>query len=147
MNKCFFIGNITRDIEMRFSQSGMALASLSLAINERRKDKEGNPKDKAIFLDMTAFGKTAEAMAQYLKKGSKIAVEASADRQEWDDKQTGQKRSKICFLVNSFEFCDSKGKEQGGPEGEFKIKRKTEAPQDDAEAKPVDPDADADLPF
>ena len=140
MNKVILIGNLTRDPEVRYSPKGVAIAQIGFALNETRTDEQGNKKQKSMFIDLVAFGKRAETMAQYLRKGAKIAVEGKLDQQTWDDKQTGQKRTKIQIIVDNFDFCDSK-------QGQDR-QRAAEAPQPDpVEDKPATTGDDEDLPF
>jgi len=108
MNKVTISGNITRDIESKFTQSGMAIASFGVAVNERRKKGE-EWVDTVHFIDVTAFGKKAEAIAQYMQKGSKILIDGKLDFQQWE--KDGQKRSKLAVILNEFEFMG--GKQEG----------------------------------
>ena len=102
VNKVFLMGNLTRDPEMRALPSGMSVASFSLAVNEKYKDRDGNWVERANFIDCEIFGNRAEAFAKYLGKGSPVFVEGKLRFEQWE--KDGQKRSKIKVVVDNFEF-------------------------------------------
>jgi len=105
VNNVTIAGNITRDIEMKFTPGGMGIASFGVAINRKFKDKAtGDMREDVTFVDCDAFGKTAEAMHKYLTKGSPIYIEGRLKLDSWEDKQTGQKRSKLKVVVDNFQF-------------------------------------------
>lgn len=113
LNKVFLTGNLTRDPEMKYMSSGTALADLSLAVNRRWFDRNaGEKKEETLFIDVTAWDKTAEFCKNYLHKGSGIFVEGRLKQDKWEDKQSGQARSKITVVAERIQFADSKG--QGG---------------------------------
>ena len=115
LNKCLFIGNTTREIELRYLPSGSAVAKTGLAVNEQWKDKTtGETKSETMFIDIVIFGKSAEIANQYIAKGKKILVEGKLKLEQWQD-QSGQKRSKHILSVESFQFLDSKAKEGNEP--------------------------------
>ena len=105
MNHFVGIGRLTRDPEVRYTQSGKACAKFTLAI-DRRKGGEGNP--QADFISCVAWEKTAEVISQYCTKGKKIAVEGRIQTRSYDAND-GTKRYVTEVVVNSMEFCDSKG--------------------------------------
>ena len=110
LNKVFLMGNLTRDIEMRYTPSGLAIGKFGMAINRRYRDTKTNElRDEVTFVDVEAFGKTAETMHQYLTKGKPVFVEGRLKYDQWDDKQTGQKRSKIMVVVDRFQFLGPAG--------------------------------------
>jgi len=113
-NKVILAGNLTRDPELRYTPKGLAIAKLGLAINRTWKNEAGETKEEATFVDVDAFGRTAEVIGQYLKKGRPILVEGRLRLDTWDDKQTGQKRSKLGVVLENFQFMDS-GKGDGAP--------------------------------
>ena len=113
LNKVLLTGNLTRDPELRFSPSGKAVCNLSVASNRRWKDDSGAEKEEVTFVDVTAFGRTGEVIAQHFRKGSPIFVEGRLKLDQWDDKTTGQKRSKMGVILESFEFMGGK-REEGG---------------------------------
>ena len=111
------MGNLTRDPEVRYTSSGTAIAKLGIAINRYWSNKDGQKQEETTFVDVDAFGKQAETIGQYLKKGRPIMVEGRLKLDQWDDKQTGQKRSKLGVVLDRFEFIDSRG--EGGGGGDF----------------------------
>ncbi len=113
LNKVFLMGNLTRDPELRYTPSGFAIASFGLAVNTSMgKDEAGNPKTETLFVDLVAFGKTAETIAEYLKKGAPIFVEGRLRYRSWED-SNGNRRSKHEVLVNNFQFLSSKERTSG----------------------------------
>ena len=107
MNTVQILGTMTRDTEIRYSQSGTAIASFGIAYNEKRKDASGQYQDVTHFFDVTAFGRSAENINQYFKKGSRILIQGSLDFQSWTA-QDGSKRSKVGIKLNQFDFIDRK---------------------------------------
>jgi single-strand DNA-binding protein len=116
-NKVILMGNLTRDPELRYTPKGMAIAKIGLAINRTWKNEAGESKEEVTFVDVDAFGRTAENIGQYFKKGRPIFIEGRLKLDQWDDKQTGQKRSKLGVILENFQFMDSKGGGAGGGEG------------------------------
>lgn len=115
-NKVILAGNLTRDPELRYTPKGTAIAKIGLAINRKWRSESGEMKEETTFVDVDAFGKTAETIGQYLKKGRPILIEGRLRYETWDDKQTGQKRSKLGVIMDSFQFMDS-GNRGGDNEG------------------------------
>jgi len=109
MNVVHIYGNLTRDVEMRFTPSETAVGAFGIALNERWTDSNGEKKEKVVFVDVTAFGKQAELLGQYFKKGSPLLMTGKLRLDEWTDKQTGQKRTKLGVVLESFEFTGRKG--------------------------------------
>ena len=107
-NKVILVGNLTRDVEMRYSQSGLGIAKIGLATNRKYKTQQGEQKEEVCFVDLSMFGRTAEIANQYLKKGSKVLVEGRLVLEQWTD-QSGQKRSKHSVTVENMQMLDSKG--------------------------------------
>lgn len=103
-NKVIIAGNLSRDIELRHLPNGTAVTDVSLAINSQWKGKDGEKHEDVTFVDCTLWGKTAELAADYLKKGSSVLFEGSLKQESWEDKQTGQKRSKLKVNVESMQF-------------------------------------------
>ncbi len=115
-NKVILAGNLTRDPELRYTPKGTAIAKIGLAINRKWKSETGEMKEETTFVDVDAFGKTAETIGQYLKKGRPILVEGRLRYQTWDDKQSGQKKSKLAVVMENFQFMDSGGgRGEGAP--------------------------------
>ncbi len=114
-NRVILAGNLTRDPEMRYLPKGTATARFGLAVGRKWKDESGALREETMFIDVDAFGKQAETIGQYLKKGRPILVEGRLKLDTWDDKQTQQKRSKHSIVLDSFNFLDGgQGREGGG---------------------------------
>lgn len=114
INKVMITGNLTRDPELRTTQSGTSTLRLGVAVNDRRRNPQtGNWEDVPNFVDCTVFGNRAEALSRILTKGMKVAIEGRLRYSSWDDRQTGQKRSKLEVVVDELEFMSSRGG-QGG---------------------------------
>ncbi len=109
-NKVILVGNLTRDIELRYSQGGMAIANAAIATS-RKFTVNGEKKEEVCFVDITFFARSAEIANQYLRKGSKILVEGRLNFDQWVD-QNGQKRSKHSVVVETMQMLDSKGDSQ-----------------------------------
>lgn len=114
-NKVILVGNLTRDIELRYSQGGMGIASTAIATS-RKFTSNGEKKEEICFVDITFFARSAEIANQYLRKGSKILVEGRLSFDQWVD-QNGQKRSKHSVVVETMQMLDSKGDNQGSSQG------------------------------
>ena len=132
-NKVILIGNLTRDPEVKTLPKGTAVCNISMAVNRRWKNEAGDDKEDVYFADCKAFGKQAETIGQWVKKGHPLMIEGRLTREEWDDKKTGEKKSATRIMIESFQFL--KGREEGA------------APVAKPAAAPK-PDLDADdLPF
>ena len=118
-NKVVLVGNLTRDIELRYSQSGMAIAKTAIATS-RKFTSNGEKKEEVMFIDLTFFGRSGEVANQYLRKGSKILVEGRIQFDQWVD-QNGGKRSKHSIAVETMQMLDSKGDNQnsGGAQSDY----------------------------
>lgn len=115
-NRVFLMGNLTRDPELRHTQSNMAVATIGLAVNRRWRDQSGEQKEETTFVDCEAWGKTAETMCSYLAKGRPVFIEGRLRLDTWQDKTSGENRSKLKVVVENFQFVDSKAG-SGGPGG------------------------------
>ncbi len=113
-NKVILAGNLTRDPELRYTPKGTAVARLGLAVNRTWRTESGEKKEEATFVDIDAFGQQAEVICQYLKKGRSLLVEGRLKYDQWDDKQTGQKRSRLLVVLESFSFLDSPSRNAEG---------------------------------
>lgn len=103
VNVVLLAGRLTRDVQMKYLANQTAVSEFSIAVNEKRKDKE-----RAHFIDLIAFGKNAELLNQHFGKGKEIFVTGRLDYQAWDDRKTGAKRSKLGVVLESFEFVGPK---------------------------------------
>src|SRR5436190_5150938 len=106
-NKVILAGNLTRDPELRYTPKGTAIAKIGLAINRTWKNEAGETKEEVTFVDIDAFGRQAETIGQYFRKGRPILVEGRLKLDTWDDKQTNQKRSRLGVVLEGFQFMDS----------------------------------------
>jgi single-strand DNA-binding protein len=113
-NKIILMGNLTRDCETRFANNGTAIVKFGLAVNRRFQDADGNWKEQPTFVDVTVFGKRGEAFARFHTKGKQALIEGQLRMDTWDDKQTGQKRSKLYVVADSWEFVGSGGGREAG---------------------------------
>ena len=117
INSVSLSGNLTRDMELRQTAGGTAVGSFGIAVNERRKNQRtGEWEDHANFVDCTMFGRRAEALAPYLLKGTKCAVQGRLHYSSWEDRNTGQRRSKLDVTVDEVEFLSARddGRCDGG---------------------------------
>src|SRR5277367_2654742 len=106
-NKVILMGNLTRDPELRYTPKGTAIAKIGLAVNRNWTSESGEKKEEVTFVDVDIFGRTAENVAQYMKKGRPILIEGRLRLDQWDDKQTGQKRSKLGVVAETVQFLGS----------------------------------------
>ena len=148
-NKVILVGNLTRDPELKYTAKGMAIAKLGLAVNRVWRSEAGESKEEVTFVDIDAFGKQAETISQYLKKGSPLLVEGRLRLDQWDDKQTGQKRSRLGVVLEAFQFLGGGNRAEGGaPTGTRSATAAppTPAAESPAEAEAPGPEED-DVPF
>lgn len=106
LNQVQIIGNITRDIEVKYLQSGMAVCELGLAVNDKYKNKQGEMIEKVTFIDVTLWGRTAEVASEYLHKGSSVYIGGRLDLETWE--KDGQKRSKLKVTGENLQMLGSK---------------------------------------
>ena len=106
-NRVVLLGRLTRDIELRYTQNGLAIAKTAIATNRRYKTQSGEQKEETCFIDITLFGRAAEIANQYLSKGRQVLVEGRLVYEQWTD-QTGQKRSKHSVAVDNLQMIGSR---------------------------------------
>lgn len=119
-NKVILMGNLTRDPELRYTQNNMAVCKVGMALNRKAKDSTGNWTEAVTFVDVTIFDKRGEAFSKFHRKGSQALVEGELRLDQWQDKATGQNRSKLYVVANNWEFVGSKESatdQQGGDRG------------------------------
>src|SRR6202000_2185908 len=117
-NKVILMGNLTRDPELRYTPKGTAIAKIGLAVNRVWTNEAGEKKEEVTFVDVDVFGRTAENIGQYMRKGRPILIEGRLKLDQWDDKQTGQKKSKLGVVAETVQFLgSSQGGEGGGGGG------------------------------
>lgn len=125
INKAIILGTVGKDPDMRCTNSGSAIASFSLATNEKFKDKSGNMQERTEWHNVTAFGKLAEIVQQYVRKGMPLYIEGAIRTEQWQDKE-GNTRYTTKIIANELQMLG--GKEQGNPTAQS-AKRPTEAPR------------------
>lgn len=113
-NKVILAGNLTRDPELRYTPKGTAIANFGLAVNRKWKSESGETKEEVAFVDIEAWDRQAEVIAQYFKKGRPILIEGRLKYDQWEDKNTHQKQSKLRVRLETFSFIDTKGPGEGG---------------------------------
>ena len=113
-NKVILAGNLTRDPELRYTPKGTAVAKIGLAVNRTWTGEDGQKKEEVNFIDVEAWGRQGEVIAQYMKKGRPLLVEGRLKLDSWEDKNTKQKVSKLKVVLESFSFLDSNRGEGGG---------------------------------
>ena len=151
INRVVLTGNLTRDPELRNLPSGTAVCSLRIATNTRRKDQSGNWVDKANYFDVTVWGAQGENCAQYLSKGRPVAVDGRLEYREWEDRESGAKRSAVEIVADSVQFLggrDDGGNGNGGSGQRFAPQ--SDVPADTGDFQPAGAGAsghDDDIPF
>lgn len=158
LNKVMLIGNLTRDPELRVTPKGTAICQFGLAVNRTFKDESGATRDETTFVDIEAWGKQGETVAKYCAKGRPLFVEGRLKLDTWDDKTTGQKRSKMKVVLENFQFLGgrdgneggaSRAASHGGDDGvDQTIERHTPPPRTPSRpAPPPQDNIDEDVPF
>jgi single-strand DNA-binding protein len=108
-NKVYLMGNLTRDPEMRVTPKGTAICQFGLAISRSWKDESGQTREETAFVDIEAWGKQGEIVAKYCTKGRPLFVEGRLKFDQWEDKTSGQKRSKLKVVLENFQFIGGRG--------------------------------------
>jgi single-strand DNA-binding protein len=116
-NKIILVGNLTRDPQLRYLPSQMAVCDFGLAVNHRFKTKSGEDREEVCFVDCSVFGRGAEIVNQYCQKGRPLLVEGRLKYDTWEDKQGGGKRSKHSVVVDNFQLLGGRGDGGGGGGG------------------------------
>jgi single-strand DNA-binding protein len=150
-NKVILAGNLTRDPELRYTPKGTAVVRITLAVNRTYTGENGERKEEVSFVDVDAWGKQAEVISKYMKKGRPFLVEGRLKQDTWEDKNTHQKQSKLKVVLEGFSFIDSRSPDAGAP-AEPARPRTAAAPVTTAEtAEPVEaaapPAEEDDVPF
>jgi single-strand DNA-binding protein len=150
-NKVILAGNLTRDPELRYTPKGTAIANFGLAINRKWKSESGESKEEVTFVDVEAWDRQGEVIAQYFKKGRPILVEGRLKFDQWEDKNTHQKQSKLRVRLESFSFIDTKGTDGGALPDAPRARPAASTPAPAAAAAPAEPEAPEpeqdDVPF
>ena len=144
-NKVMLLGNLTRDPEVKYTPKGSAVADIGLAVNRTYTTDGGEKREETTFVDVTMWGRQAEIAGEYLKKGRPLFVEGRLQLDTWDDKQTGQKRSKLRVVCENFQMLGSR---DGGGEGGGGGGRPSGGSSRHAKSAPAaEESADDDIPF
>ena len=114
LNKVLLMGNLTRDPELRYTPSGTPVAGFGLAMNRTWRDANGQQVEDTTFVDVSAFGSTADTISRYCRKGRSLFIEGRLKLDTWEDKQTGQRRNKLSVIVENFQFIGPRQDDQGG---------------------------------
>ena len=116
-SKAIITGNLTRDPELRTTPNGTSICSFSVAVNRVYRDSNGEQKEDVSFIDCSDWGKLGEMIDQYAKKGSGVLVSGRLDQRSWEDKNTGQKRSRVEIVVEDFNFTGPANNDKNRSEG------------------------------
>lgn len=140
-NKVILMGNLTRDPETRTTPNGQSVTNFSLAVNRTWRDGNGEQQEAVSYIDCVAWGKPGEIIAQYLQKGRAVLVSGRLDQRSWDDKDSGQKRSKIEVVVEDFNFVGDGGSSDAprtSSTSTSKPTKKDDAVSENIDDKPID---------
>jgi single-strand DNA-binding protein len=152
LNRVLLIGNLTRDPEVRYTPKGTAVTEIGLAVNRIYSGEDGEKKEETTFVDVTLWARQAEIAGQYLKKGRPVFIEGRLQLDSWDDKQTGQKRSRLRVVAENLQLLGSRQEGEGSssPSASSAPRRSPTTSAPPARPEPRDPDLDAepdDIPF
>jgi single-strand DNA-binding protein len=148
-NRVILLGNLTRDPDVRYLQSGMAVCDAGLAVNDRRKNANGEWVEETTFVDVTLWGRTAEVASEYLSKGSPILIEGRLKLDTWEGND-GQKRSKLRVVCDRMQMLGGRGSsgeggQRAGPRRDSQAAQPAPS-RDEFDSPPMEPPAD-DIPF
>jgi single-strand DNA-binding protein len=155
LNRVLLIGHLTRDPEVRYTPKGTAVTEIGLAVNRVYSGEDGEKKEEVTFVDVTLWARQAEVAGQYLKKGRPVFIEGRLQLDSWDDKQTGQKRSRLRVVAENLQLLGSRQDAEGSSpaSGSFSASAPRRPPTTSAppaRPEPRDPDLDTepdDIPF
>lgn len=136
-SKAIITGNLTRDPELRTTPNGSSVCSFSVAVNRVFRDSSGNQQEDVSFIDCSAWGKLGEMINQYAKKGTGVLVSGRLDQRSWEDKNTGQKRSRVEVVVEDFNFLTGMERGEGSSKG-GDVAAEPEVVPDDIPEEPID---------
>ncbi len=153
LNKVMLIGNLTRDPELRVTPKGTAICQFSLAVNRKFRDEAGADREEVTYVDIEAWGKSGENIAKYCTKGRPLFVEGRLRLDQWEDKNTKEKRSRMKVVCDNFQFLGT-GRAEGGGEGgggDAAPRYNSPAPRAGGNTRPAAPasqeNLDEDVPF
>ena len=141
LNKVLLLGNVTRDPEVRYTPKGSAVCDLGVAVNRTYTTDSGEKREEVTFVDVTLWGRTAEVASEYLKKGRPVFVEGRLQMDTWDDKQTGQKRTRLRVVADNMQLLG--GRPPGATDATGESRQTSPPPKKSA---PSEPDED-EIPF
>jgi single-strand DNA-binding protein len=153
LNKVMLIGNVVADLELRYTPKGTAVTDLRLAVNRQWSNEQGNRQEETTFLDVTLWSRQAELAAQYLSKGRPVFIEGRLQMETWEDKTSGQKRSRLKIVGENMQFLGGGGGGAGGGGGGGEGRSSSgshqeSSPQGGSPAESQDmPGEDDDIPF
>lgn len=157
LNKVQLMGNLTRDPELKYTTGGTAICGFGLAINRTWIAENNEKREETTFVDVDFWGKQAEAISKYVKKGHPLYIEGRLKLDQWDDKTTGQKRSKLRVVGEQFQFLKNKEKGEGGEYQEDEPPARQQhqrppaqrppAPRRPSSDDPLDAPEEDDIPF
>ncbi len=160
LNKVMLIGNLTRDPEVKYTPKGTAVAEIAIAINRNFTGADGQKKEEVTYIDVTLWERLAEIAGEYLKKGRPVFIEGRLQLDTWDDKATGQKRSRLRVRAEQMQLLGSResggggsqpaphDEEEGGSSRPASPPRSAPRPAAPGRPKPAEPDEEADdIPF
>jgi single-strand DNA-binding protein len=145
-NKVLLLGNLTRDPEVRYTPKGSAVADLGIAVNRQYTLDSGEKREEVTFVDVTFWGRTAEVAGEYLKKGRPVFIEGRLQLDTWDDKQSGQKRSKLKVIGEMMQMLGSRPGAGGEPDEGGGAPRSARSSTPPPKAAAAEPDDD-EIPF
>ena len=143
LNRVLLIGNLTRDPEVRYTPKGTAVTEIGLAVNRIYSGEDGEKKEETTFVDVTLWARQAEIAGQYLRKGRPVFIEGRLQLDTWDDKQTGQKRSRLRVVAENLQLLGSRPEGESSSAPSSAPRRTPSAPAPPPRAEPRDPDLDA----
>jgi len=150
LNRVLLIGNLTRDPEIRYTPKGTAVADVGLAINRVLNTEEGERREEVTYVDVVLWARLAEIADQYLKKGRPVFIEGRLQLDSWDDKQTGQKRSRLRVVAENMQLLGSRSESEAAASTTTPRRSPGPAAPAPRPQQPKDPDLDAepdDIPF
>lgn len=156
LNKVMIMGNLTRDPEVKYTPKGTAVADVSLAINRVYSTDQGERREETTYVDVELWGRQAEIAGEYLKKGRPVYIEGRLKLDTWDDKQTGQKRSKMRVVGENMQLLGGReggnggGVTESGESSAGRAGQRSGGRQGGGASKPLDPDLDVEgdeVPF
>lgn len=139
-NKVILMGNLTRDPELKYTPKGTPVARLGMALNRRWTSEGGEVREETVFVDIEAWGPQAETISKYVKKGSPLLVEGRLRMDQWDDKQTGQKRTKLVVVCENARFV-------GAPARDVEVPESANGPRSGSAAQAELAPPEDDVPF